>query len=178
MKRTMFLTMLLLLVGVNTQAQSVSTEQMDERFNNNNKLPYGWFAEGWKVDSTGVAKKGSPDKGQSETGSGTPGFNMEDLMGGGSSLNQSSDFQLSCRQMTKAEVMKFCVTEKDKQYIIEPALKDLNSDKFIPISEIVDAQTMENFNKPFSMSFTPGGNAAGSALNVYSALIKMMPLND
>ena len=40
MKRTMFLTMLLLLVGVNTQAQSVSTEQMDERFNNN-KLPYG-----------------------------------------------------------------------------------------------------------------------------------------
>ena len=84
MKRTMFLTMLLLLVGVNTQAQSVSTEQMDERFNNN-KLPYGWFAEGWKVDSTGVAKKGSPDKGQSETGSGTPGFNMEDLMGGGSS---------------------------------------------------------------------------------------------
>ncbi len=36
----MFLTMLLLLVGVNTQAQSVSTEQMDERFNNN-KLPYG-----------------------------------------------------------------------------------------------------------------------------------------
>ena len=94
------------------------------------------------------------------------------------SLNQSSDFQLSCRQMTKAEVMKFCVTEKDKQYIIEPALKDLNSDKFIPISEIVDAQTMENFNKPFSMSFTPGGNAAGSALNVYSALIKMMPLND
>jgi len=94
------------------------------------------------------------------------------------SLNQSTDLQLSCMQMTKAEVMKFCVTEKDKQYIIEPSLKDLNSDKFIPISEIVDAQTMENFNKSFNMSFTPGGNAAGSALNVYSALIKMMPLND
>ena len=94
------------------------------------------------------------------------------------SLNQSTDLQLSCMQITKAEVMKFCVTEKDKHYIIEPALKDLNSDKFIPISDIVDAQTMENFNKPFSMSFTPGGNAAGSALNVYSALIQMMPLND
>jgi len=82
----MFLTILLLLVGINIHAQSVSTEQMDERFNNN-KLPYGWFAEGWKVDSTGVAKKGSPDTGQNETGNGTPNFNMEDLMGGGSSLN-------------------------------------------------------------------------------------------
>ncbi len=58
--------------SVSTQAQSVSTEQMDERFNNN-KLPYGWFAEGWKVDSTGVAKKGSPDKEQNDsTGTGMP----------------------------------------------------------------------------------------------------------
>ena len=94
------------------------------------------------------------------------------------SLNQSCQLQLSCMQMTKPEVMKFCVSERDGQYMIEPALKDLNSDKFIPISEIVDAPTMENFNQSFSMSFTPGGNAAGSALNVYSALIQMMPLND
>lgn len=50
--------MLLLLVGVNMQAQSVATEQMDERFNDN-KLPYGWFTEGWKVDSTGVIRTGS-----------------------------------------------------------------------------------------------------------------------
>ena len=102
----------------------------------------------------------------------------EALTGIVESLNKSSDFQLSCMQMKKAEVMKFCVSESGKQYIIEPALKDLNSDKFIPISEIVDAQTMENINKPFSMSFTPGGIATGSALNVYSALIQMMPLNE
>ena len=94
------------------------------------------------------------------------------------SLNHSCQLQLSCMQMTKPEVMKFCVTEKDKQYMIEPALKDLKSDEFIPISQIIDAQTMENFNKSFNMSFTPGGNATGSALSVYSALIQMMPLND
>ena len=93
------------------------------------------------------------------------------------SLNQSCQLQLSCMQMTKPEVMKFCVTEKDKQYMIEPALKDLKSDKFIPVSQIVDAQTMENFNKSFNLSFTPGGNATGSALNIYSSLIQMMPLN-
>lgn len=94
------------------------------------------------------------------------------------SLNQSCQLQLSCMEMTKPEVMKFCVTEKDKQYMIEPALKGLKSDKLIPISQIIDAQTMENFNKSFNMSFTPGGNATGSVLNVYSALIQMMPLNN
>ena len=49
----------LTLIGVgNVSAQSILNEQMDERFNDN-KLPYGWFTEGWKVDSTGVVKKGS-----------------------------------------------------------------------------------------------------------------------
>lgn len=31
------------------QAQAVSEEQMDERFNDGTKLPYGWFTEGWTV---------------------------------------------------------------------------------------------------------------------------------
>ena len=37
------------------QAQSISSEQMDERFNDGTKMPYGWFAEGWKVED-GKAK--------------------------------------------------------------------------------------------------------------------------
>jgi len=51
MKKKLLLSMLLLFVGVSMQAQSVAEEQMDERFNDN-KLPYGWFTEGWVVDST------------------------------------------------------------------------------------------------------------------------------
>ena len=49
MKKKILLSMLLLLAGVSVQAQSVSTEQMDERFNDGTKLPYGWFTEGWTV---------------------------------------------------------------------------------------------------------------------------------
>ena len=56
MKRTKLLfSVLLLFVGVSTMAQSVATEQMDERFNDGTKIPFGWFAEGWKV-SDGSAK--------------------------------------------------------------------------------------------------------------------------
>ena len=66
--------MLLLLAGVSVQAQSVSTEQMDERFNDGTKLPYGWFTEGWTVKD-GVIR--------TEASSGF-NFDLTELMGGGS----------------------------------------------------------------------------------------------
>ena len=92
------------------------------------------------------------------------------------SLNKSCRLQLSCKQMTKPEVVRFCMTQKDNNYMIEPALKDLKTGNFVPISQIVDAQTMENFDKPFNMSFTPGGNATGLALQIYSTFLQMIPL--
>ena len=55
MKIKLLLSLLLLFVGVSMQAQSISAEQMDERFNDGTKMPYGWFAEGWKVED-GKAK--------------------------------------------------------------------------------------------------------------------------
>ena len=114
-KRSTLLIMLFLLAGVNMQAQSVSESQMDERFNDN-KLPYGWFTEGWKVDSTGVVKKGGGGFDLSEllgsfgnnqpeektegdpenpeettendsTKNQTPSIDLSKLMGGGSSYN-------------------------------------------------------------------------------------------
>jgi hypothetical protein len=63
--------MLFLFLGISMQAQSVDNKQMDERFNDN-KLPYGWFTEGWTVDSTGVIKTGA------SSGS---SFDLEKLMG-------------------------------------------------------------------------------------------------
>ena len=82
------------------RAQSVATAQMDERFNDN-KLPYGWFTEGWTVDSTGVirteastgssfdlgkfmgnSEKEDPEEDPEENPeeSEGPGFNLDDLM--------------------------------------------------------------------------------------------------
>ena len=82
MRKSTFLTVLLLFAGLNMQAQSVAAEQMDERFNDN-KLPYGWFAEGWVVKDN-VAQKGSATNENDSTGTGTPSFNIADLLGGGS----------------------------------------------------------------------------------------------
>ena len=62
--------MLLLFVGVSIQAQSISAEQMDERFNDGTKMPYGWFAEGWKVDDGKAKAKATTDSGNN----GMPGM--------------------------------------------------------------------------------------------------------
>ena len=45
----------LLAFSMNAQAQTLSDEPMDERFNDNT-LPYGWYAKGWEVKD-GVAQK-------------------------------------------------------------------------------------------------------------------------
>ena len=94
------------------------------------------------------------------------------------SLNESCHLRLSCKQMTKPEDVGFCVVQKDQKYMIEPALKDLKTNEYIPISQIVDVQTMENFDKLFNLSFTPGGNATGSALQIYSTFLQMIPLTN
>ena len=59
-KKLLF-SVLLLFVGVGMQAQSISADQMDERFNDGTKMPYGWFAEGWKIED-GKAKSQATDE--------------------------------------------------------------------------------------------------------------------
>lgn len=130
--RKNLLTLLLLLIGVNVQAQSSSEEQMDERFNNK-KLPYGWFAEGWKVDSIGVAKKGSPDKAENDsTSTGMPEFDISSLMGGGSSLNylmtpplnvQSGEsLVFSARKGKDSGMGSFMGGDSDSTFVVERAV--------------------------------------------------------
>ena len=73
--------MLLLFVGVSMQAQSISAQQMDERFNDGTKMPYGWFAEGWKVDDGKAIAKAKKDSGNNGMGSGGGG-GMGGMFGG------------------------------------------------------------------------------------------------
>ena len=73
MKKTLLFSVLLLFMGVSMQAQSVATEQMDERFNDGTNLPYGWFTEGWVVKDGAI---------QTEASSGFS-LDLEGLMGTG-----------------------------------------------------------------------------------------------
>lgn len=66
--------MLLLLTGASMRAQSIAAEQMDERFNDGTKMPYGWFAEGWSVDDGKAKAKATEDSGNNGmSGMGTGG---------------------------------------------------------------------------------------------------------
>ena len=81
MKKKFLISMLLLLVGVSMQAQSVAAEQMDERFNDGTKIPYGWFTEGWTVKDGAI---------QTEASSGFS-FDLESLMNGGDPEESKGD---------------------------------------------------------------------------------------
>ena len=77
-KKSLFLSMMLLLAAVCAQAQSGN--QMDERFNDGTEMPYGWFAEGWKVDDGKAKAKATVDKKNNGPGQ---GGGSEQGMGGG-----------------------------------------------------------------------------------------------
>ena len=80
--------MLLLLGGVNIQAQSIAAEQMDERFNNeDNKIPFGWYAKGWSVENGLISSDSSSSFGgfdpstMGDGGNGIPEFDMSSFFG-------------------------------------------------------------------------------------------------
>ena len=91
MKKNLLISMLLLFVGVSMQAQSVAAEQMDERFNDGNKFPFGWFGEGWTIDDGKAKAKATEDSdnngfgGMGGSGSGSgggAGMGMGSMFGG------------------------------------------------------------------------------------------------
>ena len=63
MKKVLLFSMLLLFVGVSMRAQSIVTEQMDERFNDGPRFPFGWFGEGWKIKDGKAKAKATEDSG-------------------------------------------------------------------------------------------------------------------
>lgn len=81
-----------------------------------------------------------------------------------------------CNMKQKSLLLALSLVKKDNLYTIEPGIKDIYSDDVIPISQLVDSQVMEQFNKPFNQSFTPSGNSAGSVLRFYSTFMRMLPL--
>ena len=92
-------------------------------------------------------------------------------------LNASCLLQIFCEHMTKPETVKFCLVQNGDKYMIEPALKDLRSDAYLPISALLDQETLDYINRPLQQSFTPAGNASSSALEFYAVFMQMMPLS-
>ncbi|MBP5800015.1 MAG: hypothetical protein J6W43_08925 [Prevotella sp.] len=111
MKKKLLFSMLLLFVGVSMQAQSIATEQMDERFNDGTKFPFGWFGEGWKIDNGKAKAKATKDSGNN----GFPG------MGGGSmGNNPMSENPMSENPMGSMGGMNMFGGDRIRTYLLTP----------------------------------------------------------
>ena len=153
MKKVLLFSMLLLLVGVSMRAQSIATEQMDERFNDGTKLPYGWFAEGWEVKD-GVAQKKA-----------SSGFDMTTMMGGGGSsgfaylmtpplqVQAGEKLVFSARKAKASGMGAMMGGSSDSTFVVEQAFYGQHQWK-----KVADFTTeMDSIYKTFSVSVAEAG---------------------
>lgn len=88
MKNKLLISISLLFVGLSMQAQSVATEQTDERFNEGTEFPFGWFGEGWKVDDGKAKAKATKDSGNN----GFPGMGGDNPSTSGNPMGSMNMF--------------------------------------------------------------------------------------
>ena len=93
------------------------------------------------------------------------------------SFNELCPMQISCTDSQKEEAMKLCAVERGGKYMIEPAIQNLEGNAFIPVSSILDAQTVESLDKSFGYSLTPAASVMDATLDFYSTIIQMMLLS-
>ena len=113
MKKKQLLVMLLLCVGVSMQAQSISAEQMDERFNDGTSIPYGWFSKGWSVKDGLISSKSESSFGGFGEG-GSPNmddFDMSSIFGS----NESYSLLTPPVSVKQGEELVFSAKKADSQ---------------------------------------------------------------
>ena len=182
MKKKLLFSMLLLFVGVSMQAQSVAAEQMDERFNDN-KLPYGWFTEGWSVDSTGVIKTESSSSGfdleamMNSEGGFDPSSLMESFMGGGGEdnylltpplvVNEGETLIIFAKKGKSDDSgMSFSFGSSDSTFVVERSVYSRN--QWVRVADFTTE--LDTIYKTFTIANTPAGEyrfrfkAAGTVL--------------
>ena len=176
MKMKLLFSMLLLFAGVSMQAQSVDTEQMDERFNDGTKLPYGWFTEGWTVKDGAIQTKSSGfdlgslfGGGDDPEGSGSPDISslLSSLMGGGEKnylltpplvVNEGETLVFSAKKGKKdnsgsGSTSSFSFGSSDSTFVVERTVYSHN--EWLPVAEFTTE--LDTIYKTFTISDTPAG---------------------
>ena len=175
-KKNLFFSVLLLLVGASMQAQSIADKQMDERFNDGTKMPYGWFGEGWTVDDgkakskatedsgNGMPGMGGGDPGENPGSTGTPG--MGSMFGGNRirtylltppvEVRDGEDLVFSARKPKAGGFsfdLKAIMGMSDTLFVVERSVYGKN--QWLRVGDYTEALTDEF--QTFTISDTPKG---------------------
>ncbi|MBQ6192064.1 MAG: hypothetical protein IJK51_07185 [Bacteroidaceae bacterium] len=181
MKKQLLFSMLLLLVGGSMKAQSVSEEQMDERFNDGTNLPYGWFTEGWTVKDGAVQTESSSGFDFEEMMNDENGFDvsklLESFMGGDSKDNylltppvvvgEGETLVFSAKKGKKDDSgMSFSFGSSDSTFVVERSVYSRN--QWLRVADFT--LDLDTIYKTFTISNTEAGEyrfrfkAAGTVL--------------
>ena len=174
--------MLLLLAGVSMRAQSVATEQMDERFNDGTNLPYGWFTEGWTVKDGAIQTEASSGFDLEEMMNSEEGFDpstlMESFMGGSDPnylltpplvVNEGEKIVFSAKKGKSDDSgsgMSFSFGSSDSTFVVERSVYSRN--QWVSVADFT--VELDTIYKTFTITDTPAGEyrfrfrAAGTVL--------------
>ena len=170
MRKKLLLSMLLLIVGVSMQAQSVASGQMDERFNDGTNLPYGWFTEGWTVKDGAIQTESSSGFNLEEMMGGEEGFDpsklMESLMGGGDNDNylltpplvvkEGESLVFSAKKGKKDDSGfggSFSFGSSDSTFVVERSVYSRN--QWVRVADLTTE--LDTLYKSFTIADTPAG---------------------
>ena len=164
-KRGFLLSIILSLVGVSMQAQSVAAEQMNECFNDSTKLPYGWFTEGWTMKDGAIQTAASSS--QSTGGDDESGISslLNSLMGGDSEpnylltpplmVNEGETLVFSAKKEKSDDSGSggFSFGSSDSTFVVERSVYSRN--QWVRVADFtVDLDTIY---KTFTIANTPAG---------------------
>jgi len=154
------------------QAQSIADEQMDERFNDGTKLPYGWFTEGWTVKDGVIQTKasasfdlGSLFNDSTEAGGGSPDISelLNSLMGGGDSKNylltpplmvkDGQTLVFSAKKASSGSGSSFSLGSNDSTFVVECSPYSRN--QWVRVADLTTE--LDTIFKTFTIADTPAG---------------------
>lgn len=148
-KKKILFFMTLLLTGMGMQAQSIAENQMDEHFSEN-KLPYGWFAEGWEVKDNAAQTKEAA-------------FDMNNLFGGDDSYNylmtpplsvQSGEvLSFSAKKGKQSGMSSFMGGDSDSTFVVERAV--YGEHRWVKVADFTTE--LDSVYKTFTISNTEAG---------------------
>ena len=152
-RKSLLISILFLLMGTgDIMSQNVSSSQMDERFNDN-KMPYGWYADGWEFKDSVARKKSSTMDISSLLGGGGDSYNY--LMTPPLSVQGGEVLSFSAKKGGGSDsgLGSFMGGDSDSSFVVERAV--YGEHMWIKVADFTTS--LDSVYKTFTISNTEAG---------------------
>lgn len=92
-------------------------------------------------------------------------------------INEQCNLSIACQPSGSQVPMRLVAEQMDGYPVILPAFKFADKPDYIPLSQLMDEETMNNFNSICSSSITTLSGAVDTYKHLFTSVMQMMPMN-